>query len=107
VSHVLASVARPGGGFAPAVNLGAFRAYPVAATLAPDGTGAVAWGASRGLNTRVLVRRLGADGTWAAAHEIGPGASVTGVALAAGMVAWTQRPLRNDHEVLRLAALPR
>jgi hypothetical protein len=56
-----AGLARPGASFAPAQPLGSYSGAPLAAALARDGTGAVAWMHAQ----RLVLRKLAADGSWA------------------------------------------
>jgi hypothetical protein len=108
-SALVASVSRPGGAFSPGVSLGPLGAYPVAAALAPDGSGAVGWYAGTARRAWPVVRALSADGRWGpprALSKTGDGAlTLAGAPGGAVTVAWTERRRNARHAVLRLAQL--
>jgi hypothetical protein len=109
-SKLSARLQRPGVPLAPPTTLGSFGAYPVAARVAADGTGAIAWVAGSDQRPRPVVRVLRADGTWGRTHQLArtgtPTGLTFGIAAAPGAtstVAWTTDPLRSGTVTLRIA----
>ena len=88
---------RPGEPFGPPVSLGRFDAYPRDFSLAADGTGAAAWNSGSWRRPRLVVRILGADGTWGPPSPL-PGSDLQIVAAPGGRVtaAWTTKSARRE-----------
>ena len=89
---------RPGEPFGAPISLGRFGSYPLELSLAADGTGAAVWNsADFDRATALVIRKLGADGSWSPASPL-PGSGVVIAAAPGGRVtaAWTTRTRRGE-----------
>ncbi len=96
------SLQRPGEPFGAPIVLGSLAPHLPSASLAADGSGAIAWVAGTERRPRPVLRRLGTDGRWAGPETVrgydnlliaAPGGRVT--------VAWAEQG--SDHDTLRVA----
>ena len=94
-----AVVRRPGGAFSAPFTLGRLTTYPLATALAPDGTGAAAWGTGSRRRPRLVARVLGADGRWSAQRTLAVFPGEADLAPAPGgrvTIAWSAKPGRRE-----------
>jgi hypothetical protein len=105
-SRLRAAVRRPGGALCAPVALGGLTDYALATALAPDGSGAVAWGTGGRRRQRLVARVLGADGRWSPQRTVAAFPGEADLAAAPGgrvTIAWTAKPGRR--ETLRVGLL--
>jgi hypothetical protein len=111
-SMLRARIEHPGAPLGPATTLGRFAAYPIEATVATDGTGAIAWVAGTDTRPRIVARILRSDGTWGPMRQLTRTGEKTGLDLgiaaspgATSTVAWSTDPFAPGPATLRIARI--
>ena len=103
-----AVVQRPGAPLGAPAPLGRFAAYPLAAAVAADGSGTVAWVSGSRRRPRTVARSLSVDGRWGPTRQLSGVGQRTGldIGIAAGRpgqstVAWSvQGPVEGRDRLL-------